>query len=95
MIRINSVEPLGGLRVRLGFADGSQGDVDLAGYLWGPVFDPLLQDHRLFEAVRVDPELGTIVWPNGADMDPAVLYQMAHPSSELIAKADMPERRTG
>jgi hypothetical protein len=38
------------------------------------VFEPLRQDQQLFRQVRVDPELGTIVWPNGADMDPDVLH---------------------
>jgi hypothetical protein len=33
-----------------------------------------LKDGREFAKVRVDPELGTIVWPNGADLDPDVLY---------------------
>ena len=78
MIRIRSVEPLTGFRVRLGFTDGTFGDVDLAPYLRGPVFEPLLADRGLFAAVRVDPECETIVWPNGADMDPDVLYDLAH-----------------
>lgn len=78
MIRINSAQALDGFRVRLGFTDGSHGDVDLAKYLWGPVFEPLLRDRRMFETVRVDPEMGTIVWENGADMDPDVLYELAH-----------------
>ncbi len=38
----------------------------------------MLRDRRMFESVRVDPELGTIVWDNGADMDPDVLYDLAH-----------------
>jgi len=37
-----------------------------------------LRDRSLFMAVRVDPECGTIVWPNGADMDPDVLYDLVH-----------------
>jgi hypothetical protein len=38
------------------------------------VFEPLRRDLGLFRSVQVDPEAGTIVWPNGADMDPNVLY---------------------
>jgi hypothetical protein len=45
------------------------------------VFEPLLADRHLFEGVRVDPECETIVWPNGADMDPDVLYDLAHPAA--------------
>jgi hypothetical protein len=78
MIRIKSVVVLDGFRVRLGFTDGSVGEVDLAPYLRGPVFEPLLHDRKLFAAVRVDPECETIVWPNGADMDPDVLFDLAH-----------------
>jgi hypothetical protein len=74
MVRIKWVRPLDGFRVSLGFTDGTSGEVDLAPYLRGPVFEPLVADPALFRAVHVDPELRTIVWPNGADMDPDVLY---------------------
>lgn len=72
--RITSVEPLEGFVLRLGFDDGSLRDVDLEADLWGPVFEPLQRDLELFRQVRVDAELGTIVWPNGADLDPDVLH---------------------
>jgi hypothetical protein len=72
--RIRSVEPLDGFVLRLSFDDGTQRDVDLEGELWGPVFEPLRRDLGLFRQVAVDEELGTIVWPNGADMDPDVLH---------------------
>jgi len=78
MVRINSVDVLHDFRIRLGFTDGTFGEVDLAPYLRGPVFEPLVADRALFASVRVDPELRTIVWPNGADMDPDVLYQLTH-----------------
>jgi hypothetical protein len=73
-VRIRSVEPLDGFVVRLSFADGTTREIDLEGELWGPVFEPLRADRELFRQVRVDEELGTIVWPNGADMDPDVLH---------------------
>jgi len=74
MVRIASVEPLEGLRVRLLFTDGTKRELDLTPYLRGPVFETLKRDPALFRAVRVDEELGTIVWPNGADLCPDVLY---------------------
>ena len=76
--RITSVKVLHGYHIRLGFDDGTQGEVDLRPFLGRGVFEAMMHDRALFEAVRVDPELGTIVWPNGADMDPDVLYELAH-----------------
>lgn len=59
---------------RIGFSDGMEGDVDLAGELDGTVFAPL-RDPSVFRSVRVHPELGTIVWPNGADFAPEFLRE--------------------
>jgi hypothetical protein len=74
MVRIQAVEPLEKFKVHLKFTDGTQKDIDLEPYLHGPIFEPLRNDPALFRSVRVDKELGTIVWDNGADMDPDVLY---------------------
>jgi hypothetical protein len=76
---ITDVEHLGGYRLRLGFADGVVGDVDLSERIQaatGPVFEPL-KDVEYFSKVTVDPELGTVVWPNGADLAPDVLHEQA------------------
>jgi hypothetical protein len=73
-VRVRTVQLLGGYRVRLAFTDETTRDVDLDRYLRGPVFDIIRKDRSVFEAVCVDPQLGTIVWPNGADIDPDVLY---------------------
>jgi hypothetical protein len=72
---VTDVEVLGHYRLRLWFADGLVGDVDLS-YLRdrGGVFRPL-RDPVAFKDVRVDPELGTIVWSNGADLAPEVLHE--------------------
>jgi hypothetical protein len=73
MVAVTNVEPLDGYRLRLWFDDGSERKVDLADELWGPMAEPL-RDPELFRRVRIDPELRTIVWPNGFDMDPDVLH---------------------
>jgi hypothetical protein len=73
MVRIEDVAVVDGLRVELKFTDGTTRVVDLSPYLEGPIFDELKQDPSLFQQVRVDRELGTIVWPNGADICPDVL----------------------
>lgn len=78
-VRIQDVAPLDDFRVRLVFTDGSSKQMDLEPYLRGPVFEPLRKDLSQFRQVQVDPELGTIVWPNGADIDPDVLYGVAPP----------------
>jgi Protein of unknown function (DUF2442) len=69
--------------VRLTFSDGSERLVDLKPLLWGPAFEEIAQDDDLFAEVRVDPDIGTITWPNGADLDPDVLhgdFEPAHPA---------------
>jgi hypothetical protein len=80
--RIRTVEPLEGFVLRLGFDDGAVREIDLEPDLWGPVFEPLRADPELFRQVRVDEELGTIVWPNGADMDPDVLHGELPPAAQ-------------
>lgn len=71
---IVEVQPLDGYRLHLRFEDGAAGEVDLAKMIrFEGVFAPL-KDRAYFAQVRVDPEAGTIVWPNGADLDPLVLY---------------------
>jgi hypothetical protein len=74
MVRIQTVKVLEGFQVRVGFTDGAERDIDLAPYLHGPVFEPLRHNPELFRAVSVDPRMRTLVWPNGADIDPDVLY---------------------
>ena len=80
LIRIAEVATLGEFHVRLSFTDGSEREIDLEPYLRGPIFEPLRHDPALFASVKVDPELRTIVWPNGADIDPDVLYHGWQPA---------------
>lgn len=71
---IVEAKPLGEYRLHLRFEDGVEGVVDLEPQLsFRGVFEPL-RDPAYFAQVRVDRELGTVVWPNGADLDPDVLY---------------------
>ncbi len=71
---IVEVRALGGYRVRLRFEDGVEGELDLGKMIRFKGVFAGLADEREFAKVRVDPELGTIVWPSGADLDPDVLY---------------------
>ena len=71
---IVEAEPLEGRRLRLRFEDGVEGVVNVAEMVrFTGVFAPLA-DPSYFTQVRVEPELGTVCWPNGADLDPLVLY---------------------
>jgi hypothetical protein len=74
---VRAVKHLDGHRLRLTFADGLTGDIDFtdrfAGHV-GPMLEPLRQI-TYFAQVAVDEELGTIVWPNGADLAPDVLHE--------------------
>jgi hypothetical protein len=82
-VRVTSVDVLGHYKLALGFSDGSKRDVDLTGDLHGPVFEPLA-DPGYFAQVQVDDQLGTVVWPNGADLDPLVLHGDFEPASRLV-----------
>jgi len=74
MIRhIKEAKYLHDYTIWLRFDDGSAGEVDLTDELYGEVFEPL-KDPAKFKAFKVDPELETIVWDNGADMAPEFLY---------------------
>lgn len=82
---IVAADPLSGYRLHLCFEDGIEGVVWLGSLLsFRGVFAPL-QDPGFFARVRVDPELGTITWPNGADLDPDVLYERLVPNSDDLA----------
>jgi hypothetical protein len=73
LYRVTSVEPLGGYRLRVGFDDRSAREIDLGSVLEGEIYGPL-RDLAMFATVAIDPEVHTLVWPNGADFDPAVLH---------------------
>ncbi len=79
MVEVTKVEVVGGRTVRLSFSDASERVVDLTPFLWGPAFERIAAEEQEFLKVRVDPDLGTIVWPNGADLDPDVLHGDAEP----------------
>jgi hypothetical protein len=71
---IVEVRPLGGHRLFLRFADGVCGELDFsASMTFEGVFADLRQP-EVFAQARVNPDVGTIEWPTGADQDPLVLY---------------------
>jgi hypothetical protein len=81
MLRLTDVEPLEGYNVRVSFNDGVVREVDCSFLLHGSLGEPL-RDHEDFRQVRVDPLARTIVWPNGLDPAPELLYDRGEPISE-------------
>jgi hypothetical protein len=88
------VRLLQGYRLWLRFDDGTEGEVDLGPELsFEGIFEPL-RDPSYFARVDVDPELGTLVWPNGADWDSLVLYSyVTNRSVEELLAESLPVRR--
>jgi hypothetical protein len=82
---IVSANPLDNYRLQIAFEDGISGIVDLKTLVsFHGIFAPL-EDRKYFNQVRVDLELGTVTWPNGADLDPDVLYERLAPQNDLFA----------
>ena len=71
---IVEAQPLDKFRLKLRFEDGMEGIVDLSNTLSFKGIFESLRDQDYFAKVTVDPEQGTVTWPNGADLDPDVLY---------------------
>jgi hypothetical protein len=56
------------------FENGESRRVDVSTLLWGPMFEPL-KDPEYFARVEVNKDIGTVAWPNGADIAPEYLYE--------------------
>jgi len=77
---VTNVECLGGTRLRLTFEGDERREVDVSQLVsFDGVFEPL-KNSAFFCRVRVEPDVGTIVWPNGADLCPDVLYERSRPA---------------
>ena len=76
-IQVKNVEYLGNYKLKVVFNDGKEGIIDLSDiFSKGKVFKQL-KDKKEFSKVKLDKELGTIVWPNGVDLAPEYLYFLA------------------
>jgi hypothetical protein len=89
-LRVTSVEPLDGYRLRLTFNDGIVTEADFSNDLHGPLAEAL-RDPAYFQQVRIDEQARTVVWPNGLDPDPYVLHgdhAAAAPSALTVRRLD-------
>jgi len=80
MLDIVEVRHLHDYVLWLRFEDGTEGAVDLRAELWGEMFEPL-RDLAFFRRVSVNPDTGTIQWPNGADFAPEALVERLRTTS--------------
>lgn len=71
--RVVSFEIIGPYMIRVRFDDQTEQVINFEPILAGELYRPL-RDLSLFKQVRIDPEVHTLVWPNGADFDPATLH---------------------
>jgi hypothetical protein len=84
--RVSGFQIVGPYTLRVGFDDGTEQTIDFAPVLHGELLGPL-RDPPFFRQVRVDPEAHTLVWPNGADFDPADLYDWPRCAAQFAARA--------
>lgn len=92
---VSGVRVLAGHRLEVSFSDGVCGAIDLTNRIVGRggIFEAL-EDPEFFRQVRVNHELGTIVWPNGADICPDLLYEWASGAAVARPQAEF-EPATG
>lgn len=84
--RITAFEIVGPYCLRVAFADGLIRTIDFRPVLEGELYGPL-RDRDEFDAVRLDPEVNTLVWRNGADFDPATLHDWPEHEAAMVALA--------
>ena len=90
--RVASFQKLAPFTLRVTFDDGTSQTIDFRPVLKGELYGPL-QDPALFDQVRIDPEVHTLIWPNGADFDPAILHNWPESAPALKALAEQWSRQ--
>ena len=71
--RVVGFEKIGPYTLLVRFDDGQTQEIDFKPVLIGQLYGPL-EDEKMFNQVEIDPEVHTLVWPNGADFDPETLH---------------------
>lgn len=84
--RIKAFQIVGPYRIRIEFGDGLVRTIDFRPVLEGELYGPL-RDPGEFNAVSLDCEVYTLVWPNGADFDPALLHDWPDHEAEMVSLA--------
>ncbi len=89
--RVQTFENLAPYTLRVKFDDNTEQIINFQPILTGELYRPL-RDLTLFNQVRIDPEVHTLVWPNGADFDPATLHDWPQNIDALTERARRWER---
>lgn len=86
LYRVTSFQIVGAYKLQITFDDRTEQTIDFEPILAGELYRPL-RDLHLFNQVRIDPEVHTLVWPNGADFDPATLHDWPQLQEAMIERA--------
>ncbi len=89
--RVTSFQRTAPFTLRVRFDDQSEQVIDFEPVLAGELYRPL-RDLALFNQVQIDPEVHTLVWPNGADFDPATLHAWREQAEALATRSSHWER---
>jgi len=84
--RVRSFQFVAPYTLRVQFDDETEQVINFEQVLAGALYRPL-RDLTLFNQVRIDPEVHTLVWPNGADFDPATLHDWPNQAEALATRA--------
>jgi len=91
--RVESFEILKPYTLLVRFDDGTEQEINFEQVLGGEMYRPL-RDLDLFNQVKIDPEVHTLIWPNGADFDPDTLHDWPSLEKALVDRARAWERVT-
>ena len=91
LYRVTAFEIVAPYTLHITFDDGTAQTIDLESILYGPIYGPL-RDINLFNQVRLDAEVFTLVWPNDADFDPETLRNWSNYKDTWIERAKRWER---
>jgi len=84
--QVRSVKVVAPYTLRVEFDDGMERTINFRPVLAGKFYRPL-RELAIFNQVRIDPEVHTLVWPNGADFDPATLHDWPENAKTLADRA--------
>lgn len=82
---VTAFQIVGNYTLRVEFEDGTERIIDFEPILLGPLFGPL-RDPRLFNEVELNHDLGTLVWPTGADIEPTVLHDWSRHVDAIVER---------